>query len=591
MEHKWVVYGKRADFKTIGEKYGIDQVVARVMRNRDIVGDEEISRYLHGRLTDAHAPGLMKDMDKACRIISEKIAQGKSIRIISDYDVDGVTSNYILYDGLKNLGADISYEIPDRMLDGYGINERIIRDALADGIDTIITCDNGIAAFEAIELAKNNGMTVIITDHHDIPYDVDDNGDRIYKIVPADAIIDNKQIDCEYPFKGLCGAGVAYKFIRQLYHVTGIAWENEEKYIDILAIGTVCDVMELVDENRIFVKHGLKVIEKTKITGLKALLSVNNLLGKEISAYHLGFIIGPCINASGRLESAKRGLKLLLETDPVEAEKQAKELHVLNATRKDMTNKGVDLAIKKVADEYMEDKVLVVYMPNLHESLAGIVAGKVREHYYKPVLIITDSDGELVKGSARSIEGYHMYDALNECSHLLKKFGGHELAAGFSLEKGDLEKLRRELNARQKLTEEELTPVVRLDVPMPVNYISYKLIEDLKCLEPFGKGNEKPVFGQSGLKVKRVTMFGSEKRFARIIFMDNSGYNIEAVDFNGNKFIEAIKMWFSDEECDRMLKGLSNGVILDVAYYPDVNEYNGNKSIQIKPITYRKHED
>lgn len=591
MDYIWKMHAKRADFKAIAEKFNIDMVVARVLRNRDIVGDDAIERYLSFEYDGLHESCLMADMDKGCNIIKDKLNQGKKIRIISDYDVDGVTANYILYDGLTNLGGNISYDIPDRMKDGYGINDRIINEAYQDDIDTIITCDNGIAACKAIELAKSFGMTVIVTDHHEVPYELDDAGNKIYKLPPADAVIDIKREDCNYPFKGLCGAGVAYKFIKNLYRLMNVGWEDESKYMDILAIGTVCDVMELVDENRIIVKNGMAVIENTNNVGLRALLKVNELLGKTIRTYHLGFIIGPCINAGGRLESAKLGLRLLLQKDAVEAEKLAGELYQLNATRKDMTNHAVEEAIQIVAENYMQDNVLVVYMPKLHESLAGIVAGKVREAYYKPVLIVTDGENGMLKGSARSIEGYHMFDELTKASGLLEKFGGHELAAGFSLLKENLDTLRRTLNDNETLTEEQLIPTLYIDVPMPIGYINFKLLDDLELLEPFGNGNEKPVFGQSGLKVKSVRMMGATKSFAKIIFMDKSGYEIEAIDFNGNNFIEAINMWFSVEDCDRMLKGLSNNVVLDVAYYPDINEFNGRRSIQIKPLAYRKHEE
>ena len=591
MEERWTVYGKRADFQAIGEKFGIDPVIARVIRNRDVCGDDAIQTFLYGGLEGTHEPELMADMDKGCRIIIDKIRTGRKLRIISDYDVDGVMSNYILLDGLKRAGADVSYEIPDRMMDGYGINERIINDAAADGIDTIITCDNGIAAFGAIELAKSKGMTVVVTDHHEIPYEPCEDGNRSYKMVPADAVIDNKRADCGYPFKGLCGAGVAYKFIRALHAGLGLDWEDEDRYLDMLAIATVCDVMELTDENRIYVKYGMKVLERTKNIGLKSLLLVNNLYGREIKAYHLGFVIGPCINATGRLESAKQGLELLLEEDEQKALARAQELLTINCTRKDMTNRGVDEAVALVKEHYMKDNVLVLYMPKLHESLAGIVAGRVRELFYKPVLIVTDAGENMLKGSGRSIEGYHMFDALTECRELLTKFGGHELAAGFSLERDKLEDLRRMLNEKQRLTEDDLTPVVRLDVAMPIGYITEKLVRELDLLEPFGKGNEKPLFGQSGLRIKKAVLLGQEKRFIKIFFMDAQGYTIEAMDFNANKFIETIKMWFTDEECDRMFKGLSNNIRLDVAYYPDINEYNGRSTIQIKPVAYRRHNE
>lgn len=590
MESKWVVYGKKADFKAVGEAFNIDQVTARVIRNRDIIEYEDIHMYLNGTLSDCHEPSLMADMDKGCKIIKDKIAQEKHIRIISDYDVDGVMSNYILLQGLVEAGAHVSYEIPDRMLDGYGINQRIIRDAYEDGVDTIITCDNGIAAFSAIELGKELGMTIVVTDHHEVPYEVDEDGNKVHMLVPADAVIDIKREDCKYPFKGLCGAAVAYKFIRHLYNIMNIPWIDENKYLEMVAIATQCDVMDLIDENRIYVKQGLKLLANTNNLGLKALLEVNQLKGKVLSSYHLGFVIGPCINATGRLESAKRGLELLLCGDYDDALDMAEELKQLNVTRKDMTNKGVEEAISTVNSVGEVDDVLVVYMPNLHESLAGIVAGRIRENFYRPVFVITDSEGDIIKGSGRSIDGYHMFDALTECKDLLLKFGGHELAAGFSLEKRNLDAFRERLLEKSKLTKEQLIPVVRIDVPMPVSYITPRLVEELALLEPFGKANEKPTFAQAGLGIKSARFIGNEGRFIKILFQDESGYIIEGVDFNANKFIECIKLWFSDEECDKMLSGLPNEIKLDVAYYPDVNEFNGRCTLQIKPVLYRKSE-
>lgn len=587
MDAKWTVYGKRADFTSIGDKFNIDKVVARVIRNRDIVGDDAIERYLKGTLEDVHDPRTMADIDKGCCIMKDKIGAGKSIRIISDYDVDGIMSNYILLKGLKRAGADVSYEIPDRIVDGYGINERIINDAFEDGIDTIITCDNGIVAFPAIELAKELGMTVVVTDHHEVPYEIDENGVKHYRLVPADAVIDIKREDCRYPFKELCGAGVAYKFLKQLYRTMHLDWDDDE-YIDMVAIATLCDVMELTDENRIFVKSGLRLLPNTRNYGLKALLNANQLNGKVIKSYHLGFIIGPCINAAGRLESAKQGLALLLSENEQDAQILAEELVEINNTRKDLTNKGVEEAVVKTQTEYCGDTVLVIFMPELHESLAGIVAGRVREQFYKPVFVITRSKTGILKGSGRSIQGYHMFDALSECKNLLIKYGGHELAAGLSLEKDKIEDLRRALNERSNLTIEQLTPVVRLDVPMPIHYINKALINQLSLLEPFGKGNEKPIFGQSGLGIKRASLMGSDGRFIRIIFQDDKGFTIEGIDFDANKFIQCIKKWFSDEECDKMLKGLPNNIKIDVAYYPDINEYRGKTTVQIKPILYRR---
>ncbi len=588
MEANWVVYGKKADFKAIGEKYNIDQVIARVMTNRDVVGDDAISSYLHSSVADTHSPHLMKDIDKGCEIIAAGIKEEKAICIVSDYDVDGVMSNYILYDGLRRLKGNVGYIIPDRIKDGYGINERIIRKAKEDGFEVIITCDNGIAASDAIALGKSLGMQVVVTDHHSVSYDIDDNGKRVEKLPPADAVIDIMRSDCPYPYKHICGATVAYKFIRHLYEYMEIAWEDEKKYFEMLAIATVCDVVELKDENRIYVREGLKVLEHTDNPGLSALLEINELKGKKLSAFHLGFVIGPCINAAGRLFKADEGLELLLCEDKSRACDIAGRLMELNRERKNMTENGVSEAIKQVEDNYKNDVVVVVYLPELHESIAGIVAGRLREHFYRPVYVITDSEEGIIKGSGRSIEGYHMFDALTKIKDLLTKYGGHELAAGFSLKKSNLDEFRKRLNQNHGLRDEELVPVVRLDVPMPVNYISERLINQLSLLEPFGKGNEKPVFGQSGLGIKRAVLLGKEKQYIKIFFQDSEGYVIEAMDFNGKAFTDCIKMWFSDEECDKMLRGMPNTIKLDVAYYPSINEYNGRKTIQIQPVLYRK---
>ncbi len=588
METKWMVYGKKADFKAIGEKFNIDQVVARVIRNRDIIGDKSIDMYLNGKLSDTYQADSMADIQCGCQIIADSIREGKHICIVSDYDVDGVMSNYILLDGLKNLGANVSYKIPDRIIDGYGINSRIINEAHDEGVEVIITCDNGIAAVESIELAKSYGMKVVVTDHHVVPYEIDDTGCKKEVLPPADAVIDIMREDCEYPFKGICGTTVAYKFVKYLYDYMNVDWDNPYKYIEMVAIATVCDVMELIDENRIYVKEGLKLLKSTDNIGLKALIQLCGLEGKELSAYNLGFNIGPCLNAAGRLSTALKGLSLLLEKDWNRAIVLAEELFSLNNDRKGLTEKGVEDGKLMVDNNYSQDKVLVIYLPELHESIAGIVAGRLREHYYKPIFVITDSEEGIIKGSGRSIEGYHMFDALTEVKDLLLKFGGHELAAGFSLSKTNLEDFRKRLNDNQKLSDEQLTPVVRLDVPMPINYITKELVIQLKRLEPFGKGNEKPIFGQSGLGVKRVNLFGNEKQYARIYFQDEFGNVIEAIDFHGKEFLDCIKMWFSEEECDKILRGMPNMVQLDVAYYPDVNEYQGRTTIQIRPSMYRK---
>ncbi len=587
MDAIWRVQAKRADFNALGQEFNIDPVVARVIRNRDIETSDEFRKYLNGGIELAHNPGLMKDMDKACRIMIDKINQGKAIRIISDYDVDGVMSNYILLVGLKNLGADVSYEIPDRMLDGYGINERIIRDAKEDGVDTLITCDNGIGAFDAVDLAKELGMTVIVTDHHEPPLMEDGAGNMIKSFVRADAVIDPKRPDCEYPFKEICGACVAYKFIRHMHAILGREWDDDY-FMEMLGIATVCDVMPLRDENRVFVKRAMELVPRTGNKGLAALLKVHDLVGKRINSYTFGFIIGPCINASGRLDSAKRGLELLLAEDEAQALRWAEELKEINATRKTMTEQGKKDAVSLVEDRYMDDNVLVVLMPELHESLAGIVAGRLKEHFNKPTLVFTRGENGNLKGSGRSIEAYNMFEKLSEHRELFLKMGGHPMAAGFSIAEANLDILRERLNATSGLKPEDLIPVVMIDVAMPFSYITTKLIRELDLLEPFGNGNPKPVFAQANLKVKKVKFMGAENQFIKIWFMDKDGRTIEAIDFDANSFINNIKMWFNDEECDKMIQGLPNMVELDITYYPDINEYNGYTNIQLKPTRYNK---
>ena len=587
MEAVWRVQAKRADFNALGEQFNIDPVVARVIRNRDMETTDDFSNYLYGGMELQHSPALMKDMDKACKLMIDKINQGKSIRIISDYDVDGVMSNYILLEGLKKAGANVSYEIPDRMTDGYGINERIIRDAHRDGIDTLITCDNGIGAFSAVELARKLGMTIIVTDHHEPPIIDDGKGNLVKTFVDADAVVNPKRPDCEYPFKEICGAAVAYKFIRHMYSLLELSWE-EDWLVEMLGIATVCDIMPLKDENRAFVKRALELLSVTENKGLKALLKVHDLVDKKISSYTIGFIIGPCINASGRLDSAKRGLELLLADDMPQALRWAEELKEINVTRKEMTERGKIEAIEMVEKHYMDDVVLVVFMPELHESLAGIVAGRLKEKFNKPTLVFTTSESGLLKGSGRSIETYNMYEKLSQHKELFVKMGGHPMAAGFSIAKENLDILRERLNSTHGLTKEDLVPVVMIDVAMPFSYITPKLVRELDLLEPFGNGNSKPIFAQANLKVKRVRFMGSENQYIKIWFMDEHGKTIEAIDFDAKTFIENIKMWFSDEECDKMIQGMPNQVMLDITYYPDINEYNGKTSVQLKPTRYKK---
>ena len=590
MKEAWSVYAKKADFYEIGRKFNINPVVARVIRNRDIIGDDEIRKYLHPGVDDTHEPALMKDMDKGCGIMKQKIQDGKKIRIVSDYDVDGIMSNYVLYMGLIDVGADVSYEIPDRMTDGYGINKRIIEAAKEDGVDTIITCDNGIAAFEAVELAKQYGMTVIVTDHHEVPFELDEKGEKKYSYVKADAIIDIKRPDCEYPFKEICGAVVAYKFIRRLNELMGKPWEDEDKYIEMLGLATVCDIMSLKDENRYYVKRALKIIEKTDNIGLKALLSVNGLTGKKLSAYSFGFVLGPCFNATGRLESAKVGLSLLLSDDEEYAMAEAEKIKEINIERKTMTEEGTKRALEIVENDLKDDIILVVYVPNLHESLAGIVAGRIKEKYYRPTLVFTDGEGGILKGSGRSIDGYNMFEELSAVKHLFLKVGGHKMAAGFSIDAGKLSEIRKALNDNQKLTEKDLTYKVRIDVPMPFSYITEGLVNELDLLEPYGKDNPKALFGQSNLSIVKINFMGKDNQFGKIIFQDRTGFRIEAVDFKINSFIESIKKWFGEQECDKMLNGQPNNIKINVAYHPELNYYNGKTKIQIRPDRYQKTE-
>lgn len=611
---EWTVYGKRADFFGIGERFHIDPVTVRVIRNRDVITDEDIDTYLNGSLDRLHDPGLMKNMEKGCNLMLEEIRDKKRIRIISDYDVDGVSSNYILYKGLQRVwehengisaGDKIDYDIPHRIYDGYGINIRMVDAAAADQISTIITCDNGIAAFDAVRKAKEYGMRVIVTDHHDIPYDTDEKNIRIYKVPEADAVIDHKQPGCEYPCKELCGAGVAYKFIQLLYRMCGIPETECEAFIEILGIATVCDVMNLVDENRIIVREALRRLSDSSNYGLKALITNSGRDGKKLSAFDLGFIIGPCINAAGRLGDAKTSLEFLLETDSYKANERAIELLNINNARKDMTEQGTKTAIELLEKSdrllmgavpetgvaALSDKVLVMYIPKLHESLVGIIAGRIKGRYYRPVLLFTDGEEEgIIKGSGRSIEGYNMYDEINKCSDYFTKFGGHEMAAGFSMEKRNLARLREKMNTNCTLDEKLLTPKLRIDVPMPLDYVSISLTEELELLEPFGKGNEKPVFAQSGVYVKSARIMGKRQNVLRVTFLMENGGTIEGISFAPEVFISNIKQWFGANECDKILKGMPGHVVLDIAYYPDINEFAGRRTLQIRLLEYRKHE-
>lgn len=562
---KWMVYNKKADFQKIGSEFGIDPVIARLIRNRDIQDMKEIRSYLYGTLAEIPSPWKMKDMERAVQILQKKITQKKKIRIIGDYDIDGVTATCILLKGLKRLNANVDTYIPDRVKDGYGMHEQLIDKALEDGIDTILTCDNGIAAAAEIEYAKKEGLTVIVTDHHDIPFRDTEDG-RIWIIPKADAVVNPKQNDCLYPNKNICGAVVAWKLIWALYERLGIDSDEIWDFLELAAIATVGDVMDLQGENRIIVKEGLKKLSSTSFEGLKALICVNNLEGAEITAYHVGFVIGPCINASGRLDTAARSLELLLADNMEDAMKLADDLYDLNQSRKAMTEQGKEQAIQSIEENNLgKDRVLVVYLPDCHESLAGIIAGRIREAYNKPVFVLTKgADG--VKGSGRSIEAYSMYEELVKCSDLLTQFGGHPMAAGLSMEEKNVELFRRRLNDNCTLTEQDLIPKIMIDVPMPISYLSKKLIEQLKVLEPFGKGNSKPLFAQKNLRAVGIRVLGRNRNVAKMLLIDENGIKMDAVYFGeAQEFVDFVQAHDT----------------ISVTYYPEINVFQGRENLQV----------
>ena len=560
-----MVAAKRADFKGIGERFGIDQVTARIIRNRDVIGEKAIEKYLHGSRKDFYSPWLLKDMEKAVAILQEKIENRNRIRIIGDYDIDGVMSTYILLESLRGLGCDVDMMIPNRITDGYGINEHLIEQAWQEGRDTIITCDNGIAAVTQIRKAKDLGMTVIVTDHHEVPFE-DLEGGRKEILPPADAIVNPKQKACSYPFAGLCGAVVAMKVMEALYEKMAPEVDLVDKMLPFAGIATIGDVMDLQDENRILVKEGLQRLHHTTNLGLQELIRVNNLEPENISPYHIGFILGPCLNASGRLDTAKRALQLLLADSREEAAVLAGDLKNLNESRKEMTAQGLEKAIEQVeSTSMMEDTVLVVFLPECHERLAGIIAGRLRERYHKPSFVLTRGE-EGVKGSGRSIESYSMYEKLCECKEYLTKFGGHPMAAGLSLEEENVERFRRKLNEQSGLTEEDLVEKVTIDVPMPIHYIRKDLVQELSLLEPFGKGNEKPLFAQKNLWVSQMRVFGKNRNVVKMRLTDENGYPMDGVYFgNGDEFAE---------------EGRGKRKI-SIVYYPDINMYQGRESLQV----------
>lgn len=584
---RWVLLRKGADFEAIGKKYQISPRLACLIRNRDVIGEEAVDRYLNGTISDLYDGMLMKDMDKAIDILKEKILEDKKIRVIGDYDIDGVNATYILLEGLERLGADVDSDIPDRISDGYGLNRHLVERAYEAGVDTLITCDNGIAAADEIAYGKEMGMTVIVTDHHEVPFDEQD-GEKRYRIPPADAVMDPKQPDCLYPFKGLCGAAVAYKLMEALWESMGKDSADLDDLIENVAIATIGDVMDLEDENRIFVKEGLQMLRRTKNPGLKALIECTGIDKNSLNSYHIGFVLGPCINASGRLDTAKRALELLRAVTQKEADILAGDLKALNDSRKDMTEEAVKQAEEQVETTTIsKDKVLVVYLPDCHESLAGIVAGRIRENYYKPVFVLTDAE-EGVKGSGRSIDGYHMYEELNKCKELLTKFGGHRLAAGLSLPKENVGKFREMLNKNCTLTEEEMKEKVTIDMEMPFGCVTEGLVKELELLEPFGKGNTKPVFAARDVTLLGARILGKNRNVLKLQVQDVNGCRIEAMLFHhADDFLGKLEEQYGKTEVEALLKGRGRQIRISMTYYPDINEYMGKKTPQIVVTHYR----
>lgn len=572
---KWFVAMKKADFNGIAEKYQISPIIARLMRNRDVIGDEAIDFYLNGTVEDLYDGLLMKDMDRAVDILKEKIEEGKKIRVIGDYDIDGVNATYILQQGLAGLGADVDTDIPDRIKDGYGLNQMLIDRALEDDVDTIITCDNGIAAMNEIAYGKENGMTIVVTDHHEVPY-LEENGKKKYLLPPADAVVDPHRADCEYPFKGLCGAAVAYKLVEVLYRVSGKSEQEvehlQERLMENVAIATIGDVMDLVGENRVFVKKGLELLKTTKNEGLHALMQCTGVDTANLNTYHIGFVIGPCINAGGRLDTAKRALELLNASNRREAVTLAADLKELNDSRKEMTEEGVEEAVRQIeSSSWKDDQVLVVYLPECHESIAGIIAGRIKERYYRPTFVLTKGETG-VKGSGRSIEAYDMFAEMSRCRELFTKFGGHKLAAGLSLEEENVEAFRKRINELADLTEEDLQMKVSIDMRLPFPYINEELIHELKILEPFGKGNGKPLFAESKLRVIQPRIFGKNRNVLKCRLEDQQGNQMEAVYFG---------------EVEDCLRQMEKKQIMSFTYYPSINEYMGRRTIQLTIVNYQ----
>lgn len=650
----WNVYCKRADFKGIGKKYGIDQVTARIIINRDIPEDQ-IGHFLHPEITDLHSPRLMKDLPRACEIITQLINDKKKIRIIGDYDGDGICSAYILTDGLRTLGADCDYQLPNRIVDGYGLNPQMVEKAVEDGVEAIITCDNGIAAGEAVELAKKNNLTVIVTDHHAIPFttvekdsaDEDDKhsevnaagnnaddasgktseGDKqpeinaagnnsedaasqypqepdtergsfdfykdgnVYHMPHADCVVDPHRADDTYPYPGICGAVVAFKLISELFEMADRT--DAMRYLPEAAFATVTDIMELKDENRAIVSLGLKQLSQSENIGLDKLIAVTGLDKNNIKAWQIGFVLGPCFNASGRIDSAEKALRLLLETDEEKAEQEALELVSLNEQRKAMEQQGIDVALETLSHAESLPTVIVYYMPALHESLCGLVAGKIKEKYNRPTFVLCKTVNGDVKGSGRSIEAYSMYDKMVEANEafggdgVFTKFGGHPMAAGLSMREEDIEWLRLFLDEHSGLTDDDMQEKVMIDVPMPLYYASIPLVEELHRLEPFGNGNPGPVFADRNLPVMSYRKIGRDSQYRKLSF-DSNGVKVDGIYFgDGAQMDTDFSDAFGEAELQKASFGQQNQIRLDIIYDPDINEYNGFQSIQAKIKSYR----
>lgn len=577
---KWFVTTKKADFNGIAKRFHISPIAARILRNRDLITDAEIGMFLNGTLSDLHSPHAMKDMDRALLLIEKALTENKRIRIIGDYDIDGVCASYILLTGLRRCGADADVKLPDRMKDGYGMNEAMIRQAQEDGIQLIVTCDNGIAAYDEVKYAKEIGMEVVITDHHEVPYEMSEDGEKQYRLPPADAVIDPHRQDYGYPFAGICGAVVAYKVIEALYEARRLPWNEADGFLEFAAIATVGDVMELLDENRIFVKYGLERIKTTKNTGLRALLDATQIERDKLSPFHIGYVLGPCINATGRLDTAERALKLFMTEQTEEAVRIAGDLKALNDSRKELTRRYQEEAAAIVEAMEKPDKVLVIYLPECHESLAGIIAGRIKELYYRPTFILTKT-AEGVKGSGRSIEAYHMYEEMSKCRELFTKYGGHRMAAGLSMREEDIALLRTRLNEQTSLTEEDMQEKVCIDIPMPITYATETLVNELEVLEPYGIGNPRPLFAEKQVMLRSARVFGKNQNVVKLSLENTTGTKAEGIWFgDGTAFMKELQEACGRTETD-IRAGQVEDICISIVYYPTVNVYMGKKSIQL----------